>query len=89
MERFQNTGTLYGGGKKSNKKKEVKEVKEDIKPYYADDNTKRLLKKNRELREELDTLKISFKELKDNNNKLEKINHTLKLKIRGSQFKDN
>ena len=43
----------------------------------------------RELREELDTLKISFKELKDNNNKLEKINHTLKLKIRGSQFKDN
>jgi len=50
MERFHNTGTLYGGGKKINRKKEVKE---------------------------------------DNNNKLEKINHTLKLKIRGSQFKDN
>lgn len=86
MERFHNTGTLYGGGKKINRKKEVKE---DIKPYYADDNTNRLLKKNRELREELDTLKISFKELKDNNNKLEKINRILKLKIRGSQFKDN
>ena len=30
---------LFFGG---NKKKEVKAVKEDIKPYYADDNTKRL-----------------------------------------------
>jgi predicted RNase H-like nuclease (RuvC/YqgF family) len=88
MERFQNTGTLYGGNK-NNKKKEVKAVKEDIKPYYADNNTKRLLKKNRELSDELDKLKISFKELEKYNNELVRINHTLKIRIKSSQFKDN
>jgi len=88
MERFQNTGTLYGGNK-NNKKKEVKAVKEDIKPYYADDNTKRLLKKNRELRDELDKLKISFKELEEYNNELVKVNQALKIRIKGIQFKAN
>jgi hypothetical protein len=88
MERFQNTGTLYGGNK-NNKKKEVKAVKEDIKPYYADDNTKRLLKKNRELRDELDKLKISFKELEEYNNELVRLNQTLKQRIKGIQFKAN
>lgn len=88
MERFQNTGTLYGGNK-NNKKKEVKAVKEDIKPYYADDNTKRLLKKNRELSDELDKLKISFKELEEYNNELVRVNETLKQRIKGIQFKAN
>lgn len=88
MERFQNTGTLYGGNK-NNKKKEVKEVKEDIKPYYADDNTKRLLKKNRELSDELDKLKISFKELEEYNNELVRVNQALKIRIKGIQFKAN
>lgn len=88
MERFQNTGTLYGGNK-NNKKKEVKAVKEDIKPYYADDNIKRLLKKNRELSDELDKLKISFKELEEYNNELVRVNETLKQRIKGIQFKAN
>jgi hypothetical protein len=88
MERFQNTGTLYGGNK-NNKKKEVKAVKEDIKPYYADDNTKRLLKKNRELSDELDKLKISFKELEEYNNELVRVNQALKIRIKGIQFKAN
>ena len=88
MERFQNTGTLYGGNK-NNKKKEVKAVKEDIKPYYADDNTKRLLKKNRELSDELDKLKISLKELEEYNNELVRVNQALKIRIKSSQFKAN